>query len=210
MDASQSIAHYPLSVQTLGCDFLVFSSHKLYGPSGVGVLWGRESLLSALPPYQTGGDMIKSVQIEETTWNELPWRFEAGTPNIEGVIGLGAAIDYLEEIGRENLLHHTSELVLEARDLLEDLPGVKIIGDPDPGSGILSFTVKNIHPHDIAGLLNEKEICIRAGLHCAEPLHTALNLTASNRISFGIYSNSKDISRFISALREIINDYQNV
>lgn len=210
IDASQSVPHVPISVQKLGCDFLVFSSHKLYGPSGVGVLWGRAALLEELPPYQTGGDMIKNVTLTEAVWNDLPWKFEAGTPNLEGVIGLGAALEYLERIGMENVLRHTRELALEARDRLEELPGLKILGDPDPASGIISFTVKGIHPHDLAQMLGEKEICIRAGHHCAAPLHQKLNIPASNRVSLGIYNNSGDISQLIRAMKACIEDFSHV
>ena len=209
LDASQSIPHIPVSVQKLGCDFLVFSSHKMYGPSGVGVLWGREELSQALPPYQTGGDMIESVTLHHSTWNSLPAKFEAGTPNLEGVIGLGAAVEFLNSIGMENVLQHTREIAMEARDRLEEIPGLKVVGDPDPASGIISFTVKDIHPHDLAQMLGEKHICIRAGQHCASPLHQKLNLAATCRISIGLYTDSSDISSFTRALKSCIEDFQN-
>lgn len=209
-DLCQSTPHLPIAIQDLGCDFAVFSGHKLYAPSGTGVLWGRIELLESLPPYQTGGDMISTVSLESATWNDVPWKFEAGTPNIEGIIGLGAAITYIQEIGMENIQKHTSTLHSFAKSELEKIPELKILGNPQPESGIISFTIGGLHPHDVAELLAQKDICIRAGNHCAEPLHKLLGITASNRISIGIYTTKTDIELFLSALRELIANFRNV
>jgi cysteine desulfurase/selenocysteine lyase len=209
-DASQSVPHFPVSVANLGVDFLVFSGHKLYGPSGIGILWGKEKWLRQLPPYQTGGDMIRSVSLESATWNDLPWKFEAGTPNIEGAIALGAAVDYLESTDLEFIKQHTQKLTQIAYAQLSNLPEVTILGNPDSCSGIMSFCVDGMHPHDIAGILNEHQICIRAGFHCAAPLHAALGINASNRLSVGIYNTPDDIQRFIIALKQAIADFSHV
>ncbi|MEI6477562.1 MAG: cysteine desulfurase [bacterium] len=209
VDASQSAPHISLNVQTLGCDFLVLSGHKLYGPSGIGVLWGREDLLEAIPPYQTGGDMISTVTLEGSTWNTLPSKFEAGTPNIEGAIGLAAAVTYLQEIGMANVTQEIAPLASQLRTDLETIEGVTILGNPDPESGLISFSVNGIHPHDIADLLGQKNICVRAGQHCAEPLHKELEIPATVRASLGIYNTAEDCKKFIAALREIIEDIKN-
>jgi cysteine desulfurase/selenocysteine lyase len=206
LDACQSLPHLPSSTANLGCDFLVGSGHKLYGPSGIGFLWGRKELLATLPPYQLGGEMVRTATLESATWNDAPLRFEAGTPNIEGAVGLDAALRFLESIGMENVAEHSSELSLHARDRLEELPGIKILGEPDPRSGIISFTAKDAHPHDIATLLGEREVCIRAGHHCAMPLHQRLGIPASCRISFGIYSEEQDVDRMARALAEVLKE----
>lgn len=207
LDASQTVAHLPLNVQDLGCDFLTFSSHKTYGPSGVGVLWGRKELLLSLPPYQTGGDMIKMVTETESTWNDLPWKFEAGTPNIEGVIGLGAALSYLEKIGWTKISEHLTTLFLQLKDQLEELDKVNLLGDPNPLSGLISFTVEGVHPHDLSSMLDENHICIRAGQQCAGPLHHFLDLAASNRVSLGIYNDDRDTDQFIKTLKKILKNF---
>jgi cysteine desulfurase/selenocysteine lyase len=196
VDAAQSIPHFPVDVQALNCDFLAFSSHKAYGPTGIGVLWGRRELLEALPPYQTGGNMIRSASLSEATWNDIPWKYEAGTPNIEGAIGLAAALEWLssQDLERlERLAHYLSKRALE----------LDVIGEPDPRSGLLSFTVNDIHPHDLAELLGQRGICIRAGHHCTAPLHAKLGLAASNRISLGLYNDEADIDRCLAAIQEI-------
>lgn len=210
VDASQSLAHFPVNIQELGCDFLVGSGHKIYAPSGIGILWGREALLATLPPYQTGGDMIKTVSLTDATWNDLPWKFEAGTPNIEGALGLAAALDYLSTIGFTTIQEHTSTLSTYLRKQLQLLPEVEVLGDPTPASGIISFTVASLHPHDVAELLGQQEICIRAGHQCAAPLHDKLGIAASNRASLGIYNTEADCERLMSGLKGIINDFQHV
>ena len=209
-DASQSIPHFSVSVKKLEVDFLVFSSHKLYGPSGVGVLWGREELLKALSPYQTGGDMIRTVTENAATWNELPWKFEAGTPNIEGVVGLGAAIDYLTTIGMDSICAHTQTITRTLFDALKAIPQITILGTPNLSSGIVSFNVGGIHPHDIAEIMNTNHLCIRAGNHCAAPLHAYLNITASCRISIGAYTTDSDIETCLTVLKELITDFSHV
>ncbi|MBU6389559.1 aminotransferase class V-fold PLP-dependent enzyme, partial [Patescibacteria group bacterium] len=209
-DAAQSLPHLFPSVRDLGADFLVFSGHKVYGPSGIGVLWGREERLQTLPPYQTGGDMIRTVTLTGASWNALPWKFEAGTPNMEGAIGLAAALDYLVDQGTAAITDYTSHLSQTVRHSLEQIPSVRILGDPHPHSGIISFTVDGVHPHDLADLLGQKEICIRAGHHCAAPLHQQLGIPASNRISLGMYNTEADIDRFIAVLKSIITDFSHV
>ncbi|MCC2631374.1 MAG: Cysteine desulfurase SufS [Patescibacteria group bacterium] len=210
LDASQSAAHFQFTLSELGCDFLVCSGHKLYGPSGIGILWGRASLLSDLPPYQTGGDMIRTVSYQETTWNDIPWKFEAGTPNIEGAIGLAAALKYLQKHDMLWVEAHSEMLSNYAQKALKEIPEVKTLGKPHPASGIISFIVEGMHPHDVAELLNQRHICIRAGHHCAAPLHGKLGITASNRISFGLHNTEEDIDRFVEALKEIIQDFNHV
>jgi len=203
VDAAQSVAHLSIDVVALGCDFLAFSGHKLYGPSGIGVLWGRKELLDALPPYQTGGDMVKTVTPDGAIWNDAPWKFEAGTPNMEGAVGLGAAVRYLEGI---DLAAHSRELSEYAQKRLAEVPEVRVVGRPALESGIISFTVDGLHPHDLAQLLGERGICIRAGHHCAAPLHATLGLAATARISFGLYNETTDVDAFIAALTEIIEE----
>lgn len=206
-DASQSASHLPVNVQDLGCDFLVFSGHKLYGPSGVGVLWGREELLDSIPPLRTGGEMVESVSLTSATWSDVPERLEAGTPNIEGVIGLGEAIRYLSRLGMDTVARHTGELSRYLLERLRGIPGLQIIGAPDPESGIVSFVLPTIHPHDLADMLGSRQVCIRAGQHCAAPLHHKFDIVASNRVSIGIYTTEEEIDRFISILSEITARY---
>jgi len=209
LDAAQSLPHVQVSVQGLGIDFLVGSGHKLYGPSGIGFLWGRRELLEALPPYQTGGEMISQVSLEGATWNALPWKFEAGTPNIEGAVAFGAALEFLMEIGVENIATHTAALWKLARAELAKIDGLNLLGEPTPELGILSFTVEGVHPHDLAELLGHQNICIRAGHHCAAPLHKTLNISASSRISIGIYTTEEDILTCTTAIHQIIQDIKN-
>jgi len=209
-DAAQAAPHFPISVTALGCDFLVFSGHKTYGPSGTGILWGRPPLLELLPPYQTGGDMIKTVTREHTTWNDIPWKFEAGTPNVEGIVGLGAALEYMQDIGLEVIQGHTEKLTRYALEAIQSVQQVQILGNPDPKSGIISFTLEGIHPHDVAETLGEQNVCIRAGQHCAAPLHDTLGITASNRISIGLYTTEADIDACIAALHKTLQLFHHV
>jgi cysteine desulfurase/selenocysteine lyase len=209
VDACQSLPHIPVDVNILGCDFLVGSGHKLYGPSGIGFLWGRAELLNALPPYQTGGEMINSVTLESATWNTLPWKFEAGTPNIEGAIALAAALNFLKTIGMEEVGEHTATLWKQASTELSAISDLHVLGNPTPSCGIISFTLDGIHPHDLAELLGERNICIRAGHHCAAPLHASLQILASNRISLGLYTTPEDISRAATAIQETIQEVRN-
>ena len=203
-DLCQSIPHIPISMQQLGCDFAVFSGHKLYGPSGIGVLWGKACLLKNLLPYQLGGEMIKTVNAETATWNDIPWKFEAGTPNVEGAIGLAAAIGWIQHTGRAEIEATTVELHTYAVKQLGSLESVRIIGTPDSRSGIVSFVTAALHPHDLAEQLGRSQICIRAGQHCAAPLHQALNIGASSRISLAAYNDVTDIDRAITHIKQII------
>ncbi|HSI20121.1 MAG TPA: cysteine desulfurase [Verrucomicrobiae bacterium] len=204
LDASQAAAHLPLSLRTLGCDALVLSAHKMYGPSGVGLLWGRTPLLEQLAPYRTGGGMISKVSLPETSYAALPERLEAGSPNTEGILGFGAALSYLERIGMEAVRTHTEEVSTVLRAALEKVPGVSILGDPHPSSGIISISHEKVHPHDLAQFLADKHICVRAGHQCAQPLHAARNLPGSLRVSVGLYNSTEDAARLEEALREAL------
>lgn len=200
IDAAQSIHHLPINVQELECDFLVFSAHKMYGPTGVGVLYGKKSWLNAMPPYQGGGDMIAEVSFEKTTFNELPLKFEAGTPNIAGVIGLGAAIDFLHSIGMDQIHQHESQLTDYLITSLRAIPGLKLIGESPDRIGVASFTLQDIHPHDIATILDRQGVAIRAGHHCAMPLMKRFSVPATARVSLGIYNTVDDIDVLVSAI----------
>ena len=201
VDGCQAVAHQTVDVQSLDCDFYVFSSHKLYGPTGVGVLWAREDVLRTMPPWQGGGDMILTVSFKKTTYNELPYRFEAGTPNISGVIGLGAAIKYLENLGIERVHHHEQALLERATHLLRSFPGLKIIGEAVEKSGILSFTLEGLHPHDLGTILDMEGVAIRSGHHCAMPVMEFFGIPATVRASFGCYNNEDDINQLFEALK---------
>jgi cysteine desulfurase/selenocysteine lyase len=211
LDASQSAPHISLDVTALGCDALVFSGHKLYGPSGTGVLWATTPLLASLPPTLTGGSMIREVRPTTATWNDLPWKFEAGTPNIEGCIGLAAAIHYLQSLGgMPAVAQHTAALSSTLLAWLRERPDLRVLGSPTPESGIVSFTVDGLHPHDLAELLAHRQVAIRAGQHCAAPLHQRLGLTASNRISFGVYTTESDLRRAFTVLEDVIQAVRTV
>lgn len=204
IDSAQSIQHLPIDVSKLGCDFLAFSGHKMYGPTGVGVLYGRKELLNELPPYQGGGDMILSVSFEKTIYNNLPYKYEAGTPHIEGVIGLGSAIDYISSIGLQNIFEYEKQLLEYATEKISEIPEVKIIGTAKNKASVISFIIENIHPHDIGTLLDREGIAIRTGHHCTEPIMTRFNIPATARASFAFYNTKEEIDHFISALKEII------
>lgn len=191
IDAAQSIQHLKIDVQDIGCDFLVFSGHKLYAPTGVGVLWGKMELLNSMPPYQTGGDMILSVSFEKTSFNEVPFKFEAGTQNIEGVIGLGAAIDYLSSIGLENIKQYEDELYDFLRFELSKIDGLKFIGNAKEKSSACSFVLDSIHPHDLGTMLDMDGVAVRTGHHCTEPLMKRFKIPATTRASISFY-NTKD------------------
>jgi cysteine desulfurase/selenocysteine lyase len=205
VDAAQSVPHLPVDVQDMGCDFLVASGHKMLGPTGTGFLYGREELLDKMEPFNYGGDMIEKVTTEFSTWNELPWKYEAGTPNISGGIGLGAAVDYLTGLGMENVLKHELDLTQYALGLLSEIKGIKIYGNKDTKNrlGVISFNIEGIHPHDIAGFLDEEGIAVRSGHHCAQPLMTRLGMDNAVRISFYIYNTKEEIDKFISTLKRI-------
>lgn len=200
VDGAQAVPHMPIDVEKLDCDFYVFSSHKMYGPTGVGVLYGKTKWLEQLPPYQGGGDMIAEVSFEKTTFNKLPYKFEAGTPNIAGVIGLGYAIDYLNTLGMENILEYESELLKYATKKLESIAGLKIIGTAQHKAAVISFVLDEIHPHDIGTVLDHEGIAIRAGHHCAMPLMTHFKIPATARVSFAFYNTKEEIDQLAAAI----------
>jgi cysteine desulfurase / selenocysteine lyase len=202
LDGAQAIAHAGVDVRALGCDFYAFSGHKLYGPTGIGVLYGRQALLEAMPPWQGGGDMIRTVSYESSTWNDLPYKFEAGTPNISGAIGLAAAMDYLESIGASQAAAHESALLAEATEALSAIPGVRIYGTAPDKVGVLSFTLAGVHPHDLGTILDHEGVAIRAGHHCAMPLMGLLGVPATARASFACYSNLSDVHRLAAAVQK--------
>ncbi len=203
LDGAQAIPHAPVDVRALDCDFYAFSGHKVYGPTGIGVLYGRESLLAAMPPWQGGGDMILSVSIEASSYNELPWKFEAGTPNISGAIGLGAALEYVESLGREAIAAHEHELLNLASARLAALPGLRLIGTAADKAAVISFTLEGVHPHDIGTVLDSEGIAIRTGHHCAMPVMEYYGLAATARASFGAYNNAHDVERLVQGLHKV-------
>jgi cysteine desulfurase / selenocysteine lyase len=203
LDGAQAIAHQAVDVQSLDCDFYAFSGHKVYGPTGIGVLYARESLLAAMPPWQGGGDMILSVSIQQSTYNELPWRFEAGTPNISGAVGLGAALEYLESLGREAVAAHEHALLLLASQRLAALPRLKLIGTASDKAAVVSFTMDGVHPHDIGTILDSEGIAIRTGHHCAMPIMEFYGLAATARASFGCYNSAEDVERLLEGLTKV-------
>ncbi|GIW72589.1 MAG: cysteine desulfurase [Planctomycetota bacterium] len=200
LDAAQLMAHAPVDVQALGCDLLAFSGHKLGGPTGVGVLYGRREVLEEMDPLLTGGEMIRVVELESATWNDVPWRFEAGTMNIAQVVGLGAALEYLERLGMERVREHAIAITAYALDRLRERD-VRVLGPPAAHErcGLVSFTSPHVHPHDLAQLLDQEGVAIRAGHHCAMPLHAALGIGASARASFFVYTSRADIDQFVEA-----------
>src|SRR5438067_2488090 len=204
VDAAQAAPHRKIDVQALGCDFLAFSSHKLCGPTGVGVLWGRAELLEGMSPFNFGGEMIRKVTVEETSWNDLPYKFEAGTPPIGEAVGMGAAIDYLTEIGMEAIEEHEHALAAYALERLADVPGVHVFGPPvEPRAGIVSFDVEGVHPHDVAQILDWEGVAIRAGHHCCQPLMARLGVAATNRASFYLYTIPEEIDRLVEGLHKV-------
>ncbi|MGY8983987.1 MAG: aminotransferase class V-fold PLP-dependent enzyme [Sphingomonadales bacterium] len=203
VDGCQSLPHMGIDVNELDADFYVFSGHKIYGPTGVGALYGKQALLENMPPYQGGGDMIRSVTFEKTTYNELPHKFEAGTPNIVGGIGLAAAIDYVNTLGIENICDHEQELLEYALEQITQVKGMELRGQADNMAGMLSFTMESAHPHDIGTILDQDGIAIRAGHHCAQPVMDFMNIPATARASFGLYNTTNDIDRLINGLHKV-------
>ena len=206
IDAAQSIGHVPLDVRALGCDFLAFSGHKMCGPTGIGVLYGRRALLDKLAPDETGGGMVVSVNYEGATWKPAPERFEAGTPNVAGAIGLGAACDYLDAIGRDAIAAHDDELVRYGMEQLSALPGIRIIGPRlgAPRSGLISFAFEGVHAHDVVTFANEDGIALRGGHHCNQPLMRKLGLASTTRASFYLYNTREEVDRLAASLRKIL------
>ncbi|MFZ2487028.1 MAG: cysteine desulfurase [Anaerolineae bacterium] len=201
VDGAQSVPHLPVDVQALDGDFLVFSSHKMCGPTGIGVLYGRRELLEAMPPFMGGGDMIREVRLERSRWNSLPWKFEAGTPAIAEAIGLGAAVDYLTNLGMDWVQRREHELVAYAMQQMSRVEGLRILGpDATARGGAVAFTLGNVHPHDIAAILDAEGIAIRAGHHCAQPIHDFYDIPASARASFYFYNTFEEIDRLVAAL----------
>ena len=204
LDAAQSVPHMPIDVQELGADFLTFSGHKLYGPTGIGVLWGRADLLNAMPPYQSGGEMIRSVTYEETIFNVLPAKFEAGTPDIAGAIGLSAAIEYLEAIGMEKIAAYEQALMQYGAELLSSIEGVRIIGNAADKGGVLSFIMDAAHAHDIGTILDAEGIAVRTGHHCAQPVMARYGVAATARASLGLYNTTAEIDSLVKAIDRVI------
>jgi cysteine desulfurase/selenocysteine lyase len=203
LDASQAAYHMRVDVQALGCDFLVATGHKLYGPTGIGVLYGRESRLEAMPPFLAGGDMIGSVTFEKSTWNTLPYKFEAGTPHIAGAIGLHAALDYLDGVGLDSVAAHERDLTAYATGVLAAIDGVRLIGTAPDKSSILSFVMDGIHPHDIGTIVDREGVAIRTGHHCAQPLMDRLGIPATARASLAMYNTREEIDGLGRALRKV-------
>ncbi len=208
VDGAQAAQHLPIDVRDLDCDFLAFSGHKMYGPTGIGVLYGKERLLEVMPPYQAGGDMISSVTFEKTLYNGLPYKFEAGTPHVAGGIGLGAAIDYLESIGLENIRLHENGLLTYGTRVLQEVDGLRIIGTAKQKSSVLSFVVEGIHPHDVGTILDREQIAVRAGHHCAQPVMEFFDVPATVRASFGIYNTREDIEALVGGLKKVIEVFR--
>jgi cysteine desulfurase/selenocysteine lyase len=203
IDGCQAVPHRAVDVQALGCDFYVFSGHKLYGPTGIGVLYGNEELLDAMPPWQGGGDMIRSVTFEKTEYNDLPWKFEAGTPHIAGAIGLAAAIDYVDAIGYDAIGAHERDLLAYATAALQEIEGLRLIGTPKHRSGVISFVLDGVHPHDIGTVVDREGICVRAGHHCAQPVMARFGVAATVRASVGLYNGRDDADALVAGLHKV-------
>ncbi|TMG31308.1 MAG: cysteine desulfurase [Chloroflexi bacterium] len=204
VDGAQAVPHMPVDVQDLGVDFYAFSGHKMCGPTGIGVLWARRALLEAMPPFLGGGDMIKRVKLTEATWNDLPWKFEAGTPSVAEGIGLGAAVDYLTQFGMDAVRAHERTLVGYAMEKLQDVPGITVYGprDPEVHGGAISFTLPDIHPHDLATLVDREGIAVRAGHHCTQPLMDRLGVAATTRASFYVYNRPDEVDQLVDGIQK--------
>ena len=208
VDGAQGVPHAPVDVRELGCDFYAFSGHKMFGPTGTGVLYGREALLEAMPPYQGGGDMILDVRFDGTTYNELPYKFEAGTPNIAGIVGLGAAIDYLENIGMARIGAHERLLLADMTARLGDIDGVRLIGTAGHKASVQSFVVDGIHPHDLGTLLDQQGVAVRTGHHCAMPVMQFFDVPGTTRASLAVYNSTADVDRLIRGLKRAIRMFR--
>jgi cysteine desulfurase / selenocysteine lyase len=203
VDGAQAVPHVKVDVQDLDCDFYAFSGHKMYGPMGIGVLYGKYKLLEAMPPYQGGGDMIRSVTFEKTQYNTLPYKFEAGTPDVAGAIGLGAAIRYLNSVGIENVATHEHELLEYATQSLSKLPGIRIIGNAKNKAAVLSFVMEGVHPHDIGTILDQEGIAVRTGHHCAQPIMQRFGIPATVRASFGLYNTKAEVDALVAGIKKV-------
>jgi cysteine desulfurase/selenocysteine lyase len=207
IDAAQSVPHMPVDVQALGCDLLSFSSHKMCGPTGIGILWGKQALLEAMPPFLGGGDMISSVSFSQgSCWAEIPHKFEAGTPSIAEAIGLGAAVQYLQSLGMAEIRAHEVEITSYGLEAVSEVEGLRVLGPTDPAKrgGVITFTLPTLHPHDLAESLDQEGIAIRAGLHCAQPLHDSLGIPASSRASFYMYNEPWEVDALVGGIRKAI------
>jgi cysteine desulfurase/selenocysteine lyase len=204
VDGAQAIGHMDVDIQDIGCDFYAISGHKMFGPTGIGCLIGKYDLLQEMEPWQGGGDMILTVSFEETTWNEVPFKFEAGTPNIAGAIGLGSAIDFIKDLGYDNITRHEKELITYGTKKLEEIEGVTIIGTTPNKAAVIAFTVDGVHPHDIGTILDHEGVAIRTGNHCAEPLMKRFGLSATCRASISVYNTTEDLDSLASAVRNAI------
>jgi cysteine desulfurase/selenocysteine lyase len=203
LDGAQAVSHLPVDVRALDCDFYAFSGHKIFGPTGIGVLYGKRRLLEAMPPYQGGGDMIRSVTFEETQYNEIPYKFEAGTPNIAGVVGLGAALDYVQGIGRDAIAAHESDVLNYATHEVSAVPGLRIIGTAKQKASILSFILEGVHPHDIGTILDHQGVAIRAGHHCAMPVMQRYGISGTARASFALYNTRGNVDALVAGLHKV-------
>ena len=203
VDGAQGVPHLQVNVQDLGCDFYAFSGHKMLGPTGIGTLWGKTELLNEMDPFMGGGEMIETVTMESSTWNDIPYKFEAGTPNFAQAVGLGAAVDYLKTIGMSTIAEHEKTLTAYALNKINQIEGIRIHGSADERAGVISFNVDGIHPHDLAQFLNEDNIALRVGHHCAQPLLSTLGETATARLSFYIYNDESDVDKFYDSLTNI-------
>jgi cysteine desulfurase/selenocysteine lyase len=203
LDGAQAVPHQRVDVRELGCDFYAFSGHKLFGPTGVGVLYGRAEALEALPPYQGGGDMIASVSFEKTTYQGIPYKFEAGTPDIAGVVGLGAAIDYVSAIGLDRVAAHERELLRQASEALSAVPGLRLIGTAREKAAVVSFVLEGVHPHDVGTVLDQQGIAVRTGHHCAQPVMARYGVPATVRASFALYNDASDVEALVRGLSEV-------
>ncbi|HEV2729632.1 MAG TPA: cysteine desulfurase [Terriglobales bacterium] len=203
VDGAQAVPHMKVDVQALDCDFYAFSSHKMFGPIGIGVLYGKSALLEEMPPYQGGGDMISSVTFEKTTYNKLPFKFEAGTPNVAGAIALGAAIEYLNGIGMDNIAAYEHELLTYATEKISAIPGVRLIGTARDRAGVLSFVIEGIHPHDVGTILDQEGIAIRTGHHCAQPVMQRFGIPATARASFALYNTKAEVDTLAEGIRKV-------
>ena len=204
LDGAQAVPHMAVDVQALDCDFYVFSGHKIFGPTGIGVLYGKAELLDSMPPVQGGGEMIKSVTFEKTIYNDLPYKFEAGTPNIAGAVGLGAAVDYVQSVGYDSFSAHEDELLEYGTKALESIDGLRIIGTAPRKAGILSFVMENVHPHDIGTILDAEGIAVRTGHHCAQPVMQRFQIPATARASLAMYNTKEDIDALVRAIDRVI------
>jgi len=204
LDGAQAVPHMPVDMQELDCDFYVFSGHKLYGPTGIGILYGKEEYLEAMPPFLGGGDMIKSVTFEKTIYNDLPYKFEGGTPDIAGAIGLGAAIDYVNNLGFDQITAHEDELLRYGTEALSAIEGLKIIGTAEHKAGILSFVMDKAHPHDIGTILDEQGIAVRTGHHCAQPVMARFQIPATARASLAFYNTKEDIDALVKGIDRVL------